>query len=87
MNQRVIDFTPSKQNALIEEAIAEAIAKARETGVTYRFNCNGLPMLIDSKSDADDLLNKYWQFDHENGVANGSILTTKINMSSGTVSD
>lgn len=73
--RRIINFEPRKRFSSIDEAIREAIDKAKKTGDAYRFDCNGLPMVIDCNSDAEELLERYWKYDHEQGVTSGRIVT------------
>ncbi len=71
----IIEFEPSKSRLTVEEAIEEAVAKARERNCIYRFECNNFVMLIDTNSDTSTLINKYWEFKHNEGIANGTIAT------------
>lgn len=77
--ENIIEFEPSKRFAKVEEAIDEAVDKARREGCTLRFNCNDFVMLIDSSSDANSLINRYWEFKHNEGVANGTIISVPLN--------
>ncbi len=72
----VIEFTPSRSFIKIDEAIEEAVEKAKTERCTVRFNCNDFVMIIDRNSDVNSLISKYWEFKHNEGVANGSIIST-----------
>jgi hypothetical protein len=71
----VIEFEPSGRFVKIEDAIVEAVEKAKKEKCTLRFNCNDLIMIIDANSDLNSLLGKYWEFKHNEGLANGSIIS------------
>ncbi len=81
MNNEIIDFQPSERFAKVEDYIKEAIAKAQETGQIYKLECNDFVTTVNSKSDAEELLNQYWQFRHDKGIADGSIATATVDMS------
>jgi hypothetical protein len=72
--EKIVDFEPTKRFPKVEEAIEEAVAKAREKQCTFRFDCNDFIMLIDASSDVNTLIDKYWQFKHNEGLANGTIV-------------
>jgi hypothetical protein len=74
----VIEFKPSTRFIKIEEAIEEAAEKAKKEKCTVRFNCNDFVMIIDANSDINSLINKYWEFKHNEGIANGSIISTSF---------
>jgi len=74
-------FEPSNSNwRALEDAIHEVVAKAKETRQEYSFDCNGLLMIIDPKSDADLLIKEYQLKCHERKVADGTIKTATVNM-------
>ncbi|MFA6213261.1 MAG: hypothetical protein WCT03_03905 [Candidatus Obscuribacterales bacterium] len=75
---RVIEFEPSKRFIKIEEAIREAFEKAKKEKCTVRFDCNDLVMFIDATSDINSLIDKYWEFRHNEGIANGSIVSASF---------
>lgn len=72
----LIEFTPSRRFIKIEEAIEEAVAKATKERCSLRFDCNDFVMIIDGNSDVNSLIDKYWEFKHNEGIANGSIIST-----------
>lgn len=78
MQSEMIEFQPSKQFATIEEAIREAVQKAQELRQTFSVDCNGMQLIIQPESNVDKLLAKYWQFKHDQGVADGSILVSSF---------
>lgn len=75
---KIIEFEPSKRFIKIEEAIEEAVTKAREEKCTFRFDCNDFVMIIDANSDLNTLIRKYWEYKHNEGIANGSIISTSF---------
>lgn len=77
--ENIVEFEPTKRFAKIEEAIQEAVAKARENQCTFRFDCNDFIMLIDGNSDVNTLISKYWEFKHKEGIANGTIISIPVN--------
>jgi hypothetical protein len=68
----IVEFEPTKRFAKIEEAIEEAVSKAKEKRCAFRFDCNDFVMIIDANSDINTLINKYWEFKHNEGIASGS---------------
>jgi len=74
----IIEFEPTKRFVKLEEAIEEAITKAREKECTFRFDCNGLILFIDSNSDVNTLMSKYWEFKHNEGIENGTIISVPL---------
>jgi hypothetical protein len=74
----IYNFVPSEPHAAVDRAIIEAIAKANELNRVYEFDCNGLRLVIDKNSDAAELLANYHEFDHQQGIADGRIVSTKL---------
>lgn len=73
--ENIVEFEPTKRFAKVEEAIEEAVTMAREKQCTFRFDCNDFIMLIDGSSDVNTLIDKYWEFKHNEGIANGTIIS------------
>lgn len=76
--ENLVDFEPSKRFAKVEEAIEEAVSEAQKRKCTFRFDCNDFIMIIDSNSDVNTLINKYWEFKHNEGIENGSIISVPL---------
>ncbi|MBK8223871.1 MAG: helix-turn-helix domain-containing protein [Candidatus Obscuribacter sp.] len=73
-------FEPRGRFVKIDDAINQAIEKAKETGGTYIFDCNGLSMTINKSSKADDLISKYWEFVHESNIKSGKTIEATLSL-------
>lgn len=79
MNETTQEFKPSRSRMTVDEAVKEAVHAARENNCRYVLTCWGFQMLIDSSTNVHAILESYWDFQHERGVENGSIVTTSFN--------